>query len=65
MARRKRMGVWGVALIKSDAPQASVRIVVPLLAILLFHEFKASWILGNNYLFSVQERATVTVGIFL
>ena len=29
--------------------------------ILLFYEFKASWILENNYLFSVQERTTVTV----
>ena len=38
-----------------------MRIDVSLLIILLFHEFKASWILRNNYLFFVQECTTVTV----
>ena len=62
MARRRRMGVWGRSPHKRrGAPQASVKIAVPLSIILLFPEFKASWILGNNYLFSVQERTTVTV----
>ena len=67
--RRKRWpaaGEWGfgsVAPIKElrGSLQASVNIDVPLSIALLFHEFKASWILRINYLFFVQECTTVTV----